>query len=118
MVTWPRPYRGSKARGVAAIALFAVMAAVFLSASFGDSAGLPNGVSITASIGYALFDLSGGEVPSEGLLATFEIIDLVLVAALVGAVTLARKEGGSPLSVSSAPDEDTEDAARTDGGDR
>ncbi|MEA5387555.1 proton-conducting membrane transporter [Haloarculaceae archaeon H-GB2-1] len=78
--------------GLAAVALFAVMAAVFVSAGFGQPAGFGDG-SITASIGYALFamtDLAAHE--SESFLVAFEIIDIVLVAALVGAVMLARRE--------------------------
>jgi NADH-quinone oxidoreductase subunit J len=99
MVTWPRLYRGTKRRGLAAVALFAVLAAVFLSASFGDAVGFPNGVSITASIGYALFDLNGGEVPSESMLAAFLVIALVLDAALEGALFLAKREDdeGQPI---------------------
>jgi len=115
MVTWPRRYRGSKVRGLAAVALFAVMAAVFFAAEFGDVAGFPDG-SITASLGYALFDLDGAAVPSEGLLAAFEIVDLVLVAALVGAVMLARREGGDALSVSGASAGEDEPTEPTESG--
>jgi NADH-quinone oxidoreductase subunit J len=100
MANWPRLYRGSKLRGLAAVALFAVMAALFVGAEFGEAAGFPNGTSITASIGYAMFNLDGGGVPSEGMLAAFEIIDVVLVAALVGAVMLARRDDddeGAPI---------------------
>ncbi|MEF8855485.1 MAG: NADH-quinone oxidoreductase subunit J [Haloarculaceae archaeon] len=92
--------------GLAAVALFVVMAAVFLRAQFPD--GLVETVgfdgSVTASIGYALFDLTGtmesnveGVIASDGFLAAFEIIDIVLVAALVGAVMLARREEGGSL---------------------
>ena len=49
--------------------------------------------SITASIGFAMFNLAGGAFPSEGFLVAFEIIDIVLVAALAAAVMLARREG-------------------------
>ncbi|PSQ42576.1 proton-conducting membrane transporter [Halobacteriales archaeon SW_7_68_16] len=84
--------------GLAAVALFAVMAVTFLTAPFGSAAGFPDGASITASIGYAMFNLGGiateGTVSSEGFLVAFEIVDLVLVAALVAAVMLARREGG------------------------
>lgn len=85
-------------RGLAAVALFVVMAAVFLTASFGAPAGFPTDASITATIGYALVglpDLAGA--PNESFLAAFELIDLVLVAALVGAVMLARRDDGSIL---------------------
>ncbi len=95
--------------GVVAVMLFGVLAVVFLGASFQDAAGFPNGANITASIGYAMFNIFGvgGDsiVQSEGFLIAFEIIDLVLVAALVGAVMLARREGENLTS-----------ALRTDGG--
>ncbi len=93
--------------GFVALVLFVVLAVVFLGASFQDAAGFPNGANITASIGYAMFNIFGIEgqniVQSEGFLVVFEIIDLVLVAALVGAVMLARREGDST-------------SVRTDGG--
>ena len=79
-------------QGLAAVALFLVLAVVFVTAQFGPSNGFSPDASITASLGYALFNLAGGGIPSEGLLAAFEIIDVVLVAALVGAVMLARRE--------------------------
>ncbi|AUV81316.1 proton-conducting membrane transporter [Salinigranum rubrum] len=78
--------------GLAAVVLFAVMAVAFLNAQFPEPQGFPADASITASIGYAMFNLDFGGVPSESLLVAFEIIDLVLVAALVGAVLLARRE--------------------------
>ena len=43
-------------------------------------------------------------VATEGFLGAFEIIDVVLVAALVAAVMLARREGALPF--------------RTDGGEK
>lgn len=93
--------------GVVAVLLFAVLAAVFVAADFGSGAGFPADVNITAGIGYLLFDLTGQtELGSEGFLAAFEIIDVVLVSALVGAVMLARREDREPGLL------------RTDGGDR
>ncbi|MFB6254994.1 MAG: NADH-quinone oxidoreductase subunit J [Halobacteriaceae archaeon] len=87
--------RDSKLPGLAAIGLFLVLALVFIDAGFQATAqsGFEAGVSITAGLGYLLFDLVG-QTPlgSEGFLAVFEIIDVVLVAALVGAVMLARRE--------------------------
>lgn len=55
--------------------------------------------SITESLGYALFSLDNSRqgVPSEGFLLPFETIDVVLVAALVAAVMLARRESGATL---------------------
>lgn len=79
-------------QGLAAVALFIVLAVVFVMAQFGPSTGFSPDASITASIGYALFNLAGADIASEGMLAAFEIIDVVLVAALVGAVLLARRE--------------------------
>ena len=81
-------------RGAGAVALFAVLAVVSLRAALGTAAGFPADASITASIGYAMFALAGADVPSESFLVAFEIIDVVLVAALVGAVMLARREVG------------------------
>jgi NADH-quinone oxidoreductase subunit J len=79
--------------GLAATALFLVLAAVFTGATFPDPAGFPQDASLVAGIGYALFDLTGSSpVPTEGFLAAFEIVDVVLVAALVAAVMLASHE--------------------------
>ena len=80
--------------GLAAAVLFVVMAAVFLGAEFGAPAGFPENASVVASLGYAMFDITGSFVPieGEGMLAAFEIIDIVLVAALVGSVMLARRD--------------------------
>jgi NADH-quinone oxidoreductase subunit J len=93
--------------GLAAVALFLVMAAAFLTAGFGASAGFPGG-SITASIGYAMFDLLElAPVGSEGFLITFLIIALVLDAALEAAVMLARREEeGEPLATYDEADTD------------
>lgn len=113
--------------GMAAVALFVVMAAAFLSAEFPAPQGFGEG-SITASIGYAMFDLEG-PIPSENFLVTFEIIDVVLVAALAAAVMLARRESGKgPLSGSRSESESESESesgndgltdmdVRTDGGD-
>jgi hypothetical protein len=68
-------------------------------------------VSVTETIGYAMFGLSDqlpAELNSESFLAVFEIIDLVLVAALVGAIVLARREEVGTVVALFAP---TEDAA-------
>ncbi|WP_248896719.1 proton-conducting membrane transporter [Haloplanus halobius] len=78
--------------GLAAVALFVVIATTILRASFGDPQGFAPDAGITASIGYAMFNLDMGSVPSEGFLVAFEIIDITLVAALVAAVMLARRE--------------------------
>jgi NADH-quinone oxidoreductase subunit J len=104
--------------GLAAVALFVVMAAVFLSAAFNEPAGFEAGASVTASLGYAMFNITGGFVPiaGEGLLAVFLIIALVLDAALEGSVMLARRESEEgdeqPVADGGAP------GTRDSGGDR
>ncbi len=85
--------------GLAAVALFVVFAISIVTTNFGAAQGFADSAEITASIGYALFNMGGtsATVQSEGFLAPFEIIDIVLVAALVVAVMLARREGQSLL---------------------
>lgn len=86
--------------GVVAVALFVVLAVVFLGAEFGAPAGFADGVNVTATIGYALMgllDVAGDNtVPTEGFLAAFIIVALLLDAALEGSVLLATRdtEGG------------------------
>ncbi|UPM43147.1 NADH-quinone oxidoreductase subunit J family protein [Halocatena salina] len=110
MTTRPRLYLGRHLlSGLAAVALFVVMAAAFLSAQFPPVQGFESG-SVTASIGYALFDLSG-PIASEYFLVAFEVMGVLLVAALTGAVMLARRESDSD----SASDVSSRDV-RTDGG--
>ena len=78
--------------GLAALALFVVMAYVFMTSDVSAPAGFADG-SIVASIGYAMFDmLDQGAVEAEGFLVAFIVIALVLDAALDGAVMLARRE--------------------------
>jgi NADH-quinone oxidoreductase subunit J len=127
MTTRPRLNLGSHLLpGLVALALFAVLAAVFLTASFSAPQGF-GGAQVTPSIGYAMFDLPGGEIPSDSFLAAFEIIDLVLLAALAAAVMLARREGdgkligiesirtdgGRPRDTASASETGTETEAET-----
>ncbi|QLG64023.1 proton-conducting membrane transporter [Halorarum salinum] len=78
--------------GLAAVALFVVMAVTFLQASFPleEAAGFPEGASITASIGYAMFNISGGPVPAEGFLVAFLVIAIALDIAIDGAIFLAK----------------------------
>ena len=78
--------------GLAALALFVVMAYVFMTSDVSAPAGFADG-SIVASIGYAMFDmLDQGAIEAEGFLVAFIVIALVLDAALDGAVMLARRE--------------------------
>ena len=90
--------------GLAAALLFLVMAVVFLQAPFGEPQGFPADASIVASIGYAMFNIDLGAVPSEGFLAMFEMIDIVLVAALAAAVMLARREEARADQMQAATD--------------
>ena len=93
--------------GLIAVALFGVLAWVFLTASFEPPAGFEG--SVVEGIGYALLNITVDGVPySEGFLAAFILIALVLDAALDGAIMLARRdeEGGAGLT----------SALKTDGG--
>jgi len=127
----------SYTKGLAALALFAVMAAVLAGAPFGAPQGFPDGANLTASIGYAMFNVGVDQitgatlVASEGFLVAFEIIDVVLVAALAGAILLARREtgdesitavvadGGRELERTLRGDDRSEDESPADdGGDR
>jgi NADH-quinone oxidoreductase subunit J len=82
--------------GIAAIALFAAMGVVILTATLDPVQGYEAGAAITRSIGYALFNLERGApvVASEGFLFPFFAIAFVLDAALGAAVMLARRDGG------------------------
>lgn len=85
--------------GVAALALFAVLAAVFVTAELPAPAGFEAGLSVMNGIGYALFDLGEQSgLVTEGFLVSFVLIAVVLDAALDGAIMLAREEDGSVLS--------------------
>ena len=84
--------------GLVAVALFAVLAVTFLTESFPAPAGFPGGGSITASIGYALFNFDAGAYPAEGFLATFIIIALVLDVALDASVMLAKTEADGRIA--------------------
>jgi NADH-quinone oxidoreductase subunit J len=105
MTTRPRLEQNKRqVVGLLAFGLFGILSAVFLTAEFGESAGFPGEGSITASIGYAMFDLQGGAFESEGFLITFFVIALVLDAALDVAVMLGSREGeeeqaGDPLAM-------------------
>jgi len=85
-------------RGVAALALFVVLAVVFVTATFPSGGGFEAGVSITAGLGYALFDMvDQSPIVTEGFLVSFILIAVVLDAALDGALLLARREDGSVI---------------------
>jgi NADH-quinone oxidoreductase subunit J len=117
-VNRPRLKLGSHlVSGLAAVALFAVLAAVFLTAPFGDPAGLVAEGSITAAIGYALIDRTGlAAFETEGFLVALLVVGVVLDAALDGALLLAKSESGGRIVT--ALRTGTGDGSRTDGGDR
>jgi len=110
--------------GLAAVALFGVLAVVFARASFGEAAGFAAGESVTASIGYALINVQHPDaIPSEGFLVAFLAIAVVLDAALDGAVLLARRDDEGEITTalrsSAVEDEATADrVAAADGGER
>lgn len=91
MTTRPRLHRGDKTAGLLALGLFAFLAAVFVTSGFGTADPFPSG-SVTESIGYAMFDLPAGDIPSEGFLVSFVLIAIVLDAALDGAIMLAKTD--------------------------
>ena len=94
MTTKPELNLGSHlVPGLAAAALFVVMAATFLAASLPDPQGFAEGANVTASIGYAMFNLSLGDIPGESFLVAFIVIAITLDVALDGAVHLATREG-------------------------
>lgn len=112
MTTRPKLRVGSQLLpGLAAVALFALFAFVFLSSSFPSPTGFPGDANITASIGYALFNIDAGGVPSEGFIVAFFTIAIVLDAALDGAVLLARRD------VDDTPDELVPERGLFEGGD-
>jgi len=94
--------------GIAALALFGVLAYVFVTAGLEPPRGFGEG-SVVASIGYAMFDLvdlvPDAHGTTEGFLVAFLTIAVVLDAALDGAVMLARRD-----------DEGDSVEAATDGG--
>jgi len=117
---------GSLVAGLAAVALFVVLAGVFLTASFPAPAGFPDGAAVTKSLGAAMFDIAPGQlmdegeaaIPGEGFLVAFLLIGVLLDAALDGAVMLAKRENaGENVGLSSGTDEPDE-AVAADGGEQ
>ena len=94
----------SLAPGILAVGLFVLMALIVLNTPFESMAeGGFEVESITAAIGYALFDLgplqeADGVTGTEPFLAAFLLIALTLDAALDAALVLAkREEQGEPV---------------------
>jgi NADH-quinone oxidoreductase subunit J len=89
--------------GLAAAGLFVLLAAVTLAGEFPEPQGFPEGVNITASIGYAMFNVPVSAIDGqtlvggESFLVAFIVIAIVLDAALDGAIMLARREEGGSL---------------------
>jgi len=115
--------------GLAAVALFVVMAAAILQGTFGDPQGFGADAAITASIGYAMFNLDMGAIPGEGMLVAFIVIAVALDAALDGAILLAKREkdgsavalladGGRQVHDRIRGDADADADVDADGGDR
>lgn len=85
--------------GLLAVALFGLMTAIVFNTTFtGSLQGFAGVSSITAEIGYALFDLEALQ-PTEGpmtntepFLVSFLLIAIVLDAALDAALVLAKRE--------------------------
>ena len=97
---------------IAATALFAVMAATVVSATFEEAAGFPADESVVHNLGYALFNLSEvAAIPSEGFLAAFLIVAVALDVAVDGALYLARREDDGSVTAAIGD-------ALTDGGER
>jgi NADH-quinone oxidoreductase subunit J len=96
MTTRPRPIDLDRSAipGLAAFALFVVMATVFVTAEFGPAAGFPAEESVVSGIGYALIGVTSGEFVPEGFLVALILIAVVLDAALDGALVLANREEG------------------------
>jgi NADH-quinone oxidoreductase subunit J len=91
---------GNFVAGLAAIALFVVLGAVFVGVSFPTPVGFGEAPAVTKSLGAALFDIAPsqlmdegqGAVPAEGFLVAFILIAVVLDAALDGALMLAKRD--------------------------
>lgn len=109
MTTKPRPveFDRSMIPGLAAVALFTVMATAFVTADFGavtESFGFPADASVVAGIGRALIGIEAA-IPVESFVVALIVIAIALDAALDGALMLARRD-------------DEEEGARADGGSR
>ena len=105
MTTGPRmiPLDRGLVPGLIAVALFVIMAGVFLTAdgtpafewAFTDPAGFPD-TSIVAAIGYSLIGAAeyGAVEGTENFLVALILIGVMLDAALDGALMLAKRETG------------------------
>ncbi|MHB9285631.1 proton-conducting membrane transporter [Halobacteriales archaeon Cl-PHB] len=109
MTTKPRPvdFDRSMIPGLAAAALFTVMATAFMTADFSavtESFGFPGDASVVAGIGRALIGLEAA-IPVESFVVALIVIAIALDAALDGALMLAKRD-------------DDDEGAYADGGSR
>ncbi len=110
--------------GLLAVALFGIMAAIVANTDFGEMTGYPDGITITAELGYAMFDLAalqsgeGALAGTEPFLIAFLLIAILLDAALDASLVLAkREEGGEAVQpLASGYAGGPSGAAATDGG--
>lgn len=125
MTTGPRLRVGEHLLpGVLAVVLFGLLAMVVINTPFEGMTGYPDGISVTAEIGYALFDftaLQSGEGAigdTEHFLVSFFLMAVVLDAALDASLVLAkREEGNEPVSPYASSDgSESEARTATDGG--
>ena len=128
MSRWPELVELDKrmAPGVLSAILFVVLVAIFLTTSFDEMAGFPDGISITSEIGYAMFGfdtLQSGEgaiAQTENFLAAFLLIAVVLDAALDASLVLAKREDHgesvAPASYETTATAGTGGVAAADGG--
>lgn len=102
MTTRPKliPLNRSLLPGLLAVALFGLMTAIFLSATFSFDPGFPDSVSTLVGIGYALIGDVGSAGPeavyqnSENFLVALILLAVLLDAALDGALMLAKRDDG------------------------
>jgi NADH-quinone oxidoreductase subunit J len=131
MTTGPKLRLGeSLLPGVLAVALFGAMALITVNTGFSDEmVGYPEGISITAELGYAMFDFTalqsteGSIANTEQFLISVFLIAVVLDAALDAALVLAKREtDGKPTAALTSVTSGTPGAmssdqvAATDGG--
>lgn len=115
---------GSLLPGLAAVALFAVFAAVFLTASLPAFAGFGEDAVVMKSLGAAMFSIEasaivseGTAVPSEGFVVPLIIVAVALDAALDGSLMLARREeAGENVTVGTEAPGSEQPPAAADGG--
>jgi NADH-quinone oxidoreductase subunit J len=98
--------------GLAAVALFVLIAAVTLTGNYGEiiaDFGFPAGESIVAAIGAALIGIDAA-IPVESFVVALIVIAVALDAALDGSIMLAKRDEEETGASS--------DGGRSRGGDR